>query len=282
FPILELPTELVLLILRYAAEPTFSQANTYDKENPYSSALALCRVSKLFRRAALPQLLHTVLLSARHSVPAFVHALRMQKAYAQQDHHLHFEYAPHVHRIWIVNSRRMPDPSASAPAHRSIFLPAPVLGAESGLPRLQFRLHDNVTPANTIDFGLLAPVLFAAESLVLNGESLFILARCIRHAWNSQMATNIDHARSLLPWSTKTLTLSSGISWSFFHITREGSAFLASISHVIVLSDPADSHRHITGRYYSKLGPGDYRLPKWLMNAPWASFTNLQTVSLAL
>src|SRR6267154_4613505 len=79
-----LPTEIILIIFAYAARPTFCQNEDYESTNPYSSALALCRVSKLVRRAVLPVLLRTVLLTEDCNVSAFVHALRIQKAYAQQ------------------------------------------------------------------------------------------------------------------------------------------------------------------------------------------------------
>ncbi|KAG0704384.1 hypothetical protein DFH29DRAFT_1078355 [Suillus ampliporus] len=244
FPILELPTELVLLILRYAAEPAFSQAERYDMENPYSSAVALCRVSRLFRRTVLPEMLRTVLLSAPHRVAAFMHALRMQKAYAQQNHHLHFEYAPHVHRIWIIENRLM--------------------------PHLQSRVHNSVTlrAPSEMDFSLLAPVLLAAESLAIDSGSLSLLSGCLAHAWN------IDHARSPPPWNTKSLTLS--VHAIPFHLSRpEGSAFLASISHLIVL---ANSNLHVAGSD----GEMNYMLPAWMPHARWAPFKNLQTVSVAL
>ncbi|KAG0693014.1 hypothetical protein DFH29DRAFT_438541 [Suillus ampliporus] len=118
FPLLQFPTELVLL-LKYAAEPTFSQAKAYDEANPYSSALALRCVSRRFRRIALPKLLHTISLPARHSVSASTDALRMQNAYAEQKHHLHFDYAPHVHRMWMVKIQRVDHPSV--PALRAIY-----------------------------------------------------------------------------------------------------------------------------------------------------------------
>ncbi|KAG0701189.1 hypothetical protein DFH29DRAFT_831809 [Suillus ampliporus] len=227
-------------------------------ENPYASALALCRVSKLFRRAALPKILHTISLSAPHSVTAFLHALQMQKAYAQKNHHLHFEYAPHVHRVWIRYGPHSPAP-------------------------VRHRLTRHALSEPEMDFGLLAPVLLAAESLALNFESVFLLMGCLHYAWNSDMATTIDHARSPLRWNTKTLTIASDAMHLFLlRIRPEGSAFLASISHVIALSDPTDSNLHISGRHAGELRSGDYKLPRWMTRASWASFTSLQTVSLAL
>ncbi|KAG0691463.1 hypothetical protein DFH29DRAFT_1085586, partial [Suillus ampliporus] len=245
FPILELPTELVLLILSYAAQPTFFQTERCDAENPYSSALALSRVSRLFRRAVLPKMLHTVSLSPFHSLRNFERALRMQKAYAQQNHHLHFEYAPHVHRIWLGNS----------------------LGSEFVIG---------------LDFSLLAEVLLAAESLAINFECLSFLVPRLDLAWDSHMAKNIDHTRSPLPRSTKTLTIwEDEDNFLDRHIIK-GSPFIASISHLISLSHPAYTSRHVPGRNDGDLGSGDYKLPKWMAHAPWDCFTSLQTVSVAL
>ncbi|KAG0701186.1 hypothetical protein DFH29DRAFT_1069796 [Suillus ampliporus] len=259
FPLYKLPTELVLLILGYAAEPTFSQAETYDSQNPYASALVLCRVSRFFRRAALPKLLHTVLLSPPHSLPAFVNALQMQQGYAEKKHHLQFEYAPRVHRMWISEIPR------TRPSLPTFFYP----------PRPP-------APAQPdIDFSLLAPVLLAAESLEINSARLFILLGCLRHAWNSRVVTNVDDARSPLPWSTKTFTPSYNIQWLDLQNSPEGSAFLGSITHLICLSDPTNTTMHINARY-DGMGPRDYRLPNWLSRIPWASFTGLKTISVAL
>ncbi|OAX39390.1 hypothetical protein K503DRAFT_90975 [Rhizopogon vinicolor AM-OR11-026] len=81
-----LPTELYLLIFTYAtAKPSFATIG-YPSLNPYySSTFALSRVSRTFRRIALPFLLHTIFLFKAKHVLAFVHALHMQRAYAKQE-----------------------------------------------------------------------------------------------------------------------------------------------------------------------------------------------------
>lgn len=91
FPFTDLPVELAFMILEYAARPTFDQADLYDARSPYSSALALCRVSKIVRRIVLPELLHTILLPDFRHVEKFVHALRMQKVYKEKGSDLHFD-----------------------------------------------------------------------------------------------------------------------------------------------------------------------------------------------
>ncbi|KAG1723020.1 uncharacterized protein EDB91DRAFT_185665 [Suillus paluster] len=244
----ELPTELVLMILKYAATPTFSQAEKYDAKNPYASALALCRVSRDVRRAVLPELLHTVLLPENRHLTAFLHALRMQKEYAQQGHHLHFEYAPHVHRIWIENIQKQ---------------------------ALQAHWPNSVS--------LMAPVLLGAESFATDLSSLFLLSGCLEHAWNSRK--NIALECSQLPWRTRTLTFSHVTFLTPqrpLGFTPQGRAFLASISHVVSLSHPQAAHMHLLHRNVGLLGPGEHILPPWMMQTSWNSFTALATISLAV
>ncbi|KAG2335970.1 hypothetical protein BDR05DRAFT_180085 [Suillus weaverae] len=75
----DLPTELALLIFKYAAQTTFAQHTPYTTRNPYSSALSLSRVSKIVRRTVLSEILHTVLLpEARQR-----HSFRTGSAYAE-------------------------------------------------------------------------------------------------------------------------------------------------------------------------------------------------------
>ena len=70
-----------------------------------------------------------------------MHALRLQRTYAEEENHLYFKYAAHVRKIWIKET----------------------LGFE---PRVH---KDN------IDFSLLAPVILAAESSVVDYDRMFLL-----------------------------------------------------------------------------------------------------------
>ncbi|KAG1818122.1 uncharacterized protein BJ212DRAFT_1348838 [Suillus subaureus] len=63
----DLPTELVFLILKYSAQPIFDQTDKYEAQI----------------RVALPELLHTVLLSKSENLTMFVDALRMQQEDAE-------------------------------------------------------------------------------------------------------------------------------------------------------------------------------------------------------
>lgn len=241
-----LPIELVDLILKYAAEPTFAQPERYDAKKPYSVARKLCLVSRGARRAVLPEMLRTVCLNSS-DVPAFVHALRMQEEYAQTYPALCFEYTRYIRNIWIG------DPEHLSRFFVSLSVPEP-------------------------DIGLLAPVLLGAPSLATNLSSMDLLTRCVEHAW-THMSRNVDDQRSSPAWGTKTLTLSEVNMEQWDIATRaSGSAFLASLTHLIVV--PA-SNRHINDRYSGIIGAKEYTLHRWITHIPWASFERLETISLA-
>ncbi|KAG1793223.1 hypothetical protein EV424DRAFT_1336091, partial [Suillus variegatus] len=205
----DLPTELALIIFKHVAQPPFAQHTPYTRDL-YSSALSLCQVSKIVRRAVLPELLYTVLLSTPRHLLAFVRALRMQRTYIDQQHNLIFDYASCVHRMSIGGSRwpvRIPGP----------YFPLP-------MPELECEF----------DISLLAPVILGASSLAISFQDLNLLSKCLKHACNSDVDLNVDHKNSLLPWSMRSLTLlgSFSHSWWPFMGSVHGYAFLASIQHL--------------------------------------------------
>ncbi|KAG1783035.1 hypothetical protein EV702DRAFT_239495 [Suillus placidus] len=249
-----LPIELVFLIVKYAAEPTFAQPDQYEAKNPYSTARTLCLVSRAVRRIALPEMLHTVLLGF-HNVTAFVHALSMQKAYAQKNPGLCLAYTRHIRNIWIGKFCVGPE---LIPEHSSF---------------------GTSVPESAID--LFAPVLLAAPSLAIDFSSMDLLTCCVDHAW-TRMSKDIDRECLPPPWSTKTLTI-SGMVITPWRITAlaSRSAFLASVAHLIVLSHTeSSSNLHVIRRAAGTIGPRDYNLPRWMTHAPWASFKKLETISL--
>lgn len=233
-------------------------ADLYDARSPYSSALALCRVSKIVRRVVLPELLHTILLPDSRHVVKFVHALRMQKAYKEKGNDLHFEYIPRVRKMWIVS-------------HGGNLTPA-----HSPHPSRAYALTPSESP---LDISLVAPILLAVPSLALSCTSLDLLVECLEHAWKSRAATHVDSEHSPHPWNTQTLTLSctpitAGPRWERLTDTPQGSAFLASISHLSTNPYVCDYKSHTTNVCL------EYCLPQWMKIAPWASFKSLQTVFL--
>lgn len=250
-----LPTELCFLVFTHAARPTFAP-NRIERKKPYSSALALCRVSRAIRCIVLPELLHTILLSKGKHVIAFIHALKMQHAYAQQDNHLHVDYAAHVRRIWIGGTHN------------------------------RYSMHDiRYVPLGNTDFSLLAPVLLAARSLAIDYRSLSLLNSCLEYAERPHTHLNVDKS-SPPPWRIKTLTLSGDL--ADYRLTDSVTvyAFLASISHIIFLSPTRFQFEGVFPWRYD--GILDKLLRYNIFERisrnpfPWAALQNLQSVSLAL
>ncbi|KIK47190.1 hypothetical protein CY34DRAFT_9080 [Suillus luteus UH-Slu-Lm8-n1] len=253
FPFGDLPVELALLILKYAAQPSFSQSETYKSKNPYSSALAICLVSKEVRKKVLPEILHTVLLPQLRNVTAFVEALRMQQSYALQDHQFKFDYTKYVRRIWMGQFR-------------------------GSVPGISLDGFGQLQPE--LDLSPLAPVLLAAPSISVDFENLDLLSGCLLHAWNSRVD---NHEGSPPLYSPKTLMITGTESmtrqWSSYIKTVHGAAFLASITHVIsVTYTITDSSRHLC-RICRENGSKNYNRPDWMTRTP---LNNLQTFSLPI
>ncbi|KAG2140119.1 hypothetical protein DEU56DRAFT_856290 [Suillus clintonianus] len=279
------PAELVLLIIREAAQPTFSQAEKYADHNPYSTTLSLCLVSKNFREIVLPYLLHTVSLPKSQNVRKFVEALHMQEAYAQESSPFQFEYASFVQKIWIGEDEDLAEPNL--------------------LRTLGYELASERERA----MGLLAPVLLTAPSIALAWTSLGLLSDCLEIAWESRTDTDVNNEHSPPPWKTQTLTLSGKADsvrpWEFLMGTSHGSAFVASILHLASnntsnnlpwgpLTDTPQTWAELADmgflcdegmdpRWLAHYLSYDqmYNLPQWMERTPWASFQKLQTVSLA-
>ncbi|KAG1822933.1 uncharacterized protein BJ212DRAFT_838998 [Suillus subaureus] len=255
FPFGDLPVELALLILKYAAEPSFSQIEPYKSTNPYACALTLCLVSKEVRKTVLPEILHTVLLPQLHNVTAFMDTLRMQQAYAQQDHQFKCDYTKYIRRMWMGQFR-------------------------GSLPGLSL---DGFGPIHTgQDLSPLAPILLAAPCIAVDFENLGLLSGCLFHAWKSR--TN-NHEGSPALYSPKTLMVTGSEfmtrQWSSFTKTVHGAVFLASISHVISITFTiSDNIRHARHLCHSGNGSKVYhKLPDWMAQAPLSS---LQTFSLPI
>ncbi|KAG2363231.1 hypothetical protein BDR07DRAFT_1375955 [Suillus spraguei] len=255
FPYTDLPVELAFMILEYTARPTFDQADLYDARSSYSSALALCHVSKIVRRVVLPELLHTILLPDFRHVEKFVHALRMQKTYKEKGSDLYFEYAPRVHKMWIVS-------------HGGNLTPAQVCHTP--------RAYALKPSESLLDISLLAPILLTASSLALSWTSLDLVIECLEHAWKSHAVVDEN---SPPPWNTQTLMLSctpptTGPRWERLTDTPQGSTFLGLISHLSTNPYVCDYKSYVADSCR------DYRLPSWMEITPWASFKSLKTVFL--
>ena len=249
--ITDLPSELCLIILRYAAAPLFATGHRrHALLKQYSSALALCLVSKTFRLFVIPELLHTILLpSCKHAL-AFTHALQMQRAYAQEGSHLHVDYAARVHSIWMEECL--------------------LVGCRDS-NSLYFRPVKSIQ----VDFSLLAPVVLASKSILVDDKLMFLLDGCLEYAWNACIHSNTHHKSSPLPWSVETLRVSQRNIASYRSASRATKrySFLSSISHILIKEYlyPADSVGvEKTFRY---------KTPECSYDIPWACLKNLRFIS---
>ncbi|OAX33830.1 hypothetical protein K503DRAFT_775177 [Rhizopogon vinicolor AM-OR11-026] len=260
-----LPTELVVLILTFSARPHFRRISDVTGRtrgsDVYSSALALCLVSRHIRRLVLPLILETLFLWEDHNVIAFLRALRMQNNYHLQGNHLHFEYAAHICRVCVGR------------------LCEPLEVSTESVIGLGVKVRSPPATLSATDFSILAPVILAASSLAIDFESLHLLCGCLQHAWRRPVNTDM-HNPSQPPWSTKTLTLSGTFNPAhLLATTAQGSAFLASISHLIFLP-PTITESEMRIRQLQE--EEDVKLPPWMMRISWASFKSLRSVLLPL
>jgi len=151
-----LPIEIALIVFTYAAKPTFSQEEKYDDKNPYSTAVSLCLVSQLVRRTILPEFLHTILLRRPNSVNMFENALRMQKAYAEKESDLVFDYISAIKRMWIDD--------------------------------LSYRGNSQFSQ----DMDVLVPVILATPALAINSYQLLRVMHSVQNAWDFYTGPNIS------------------------------------------------------------------------------------------
>ncbi|KAG2753556.1 hypothetical protein P692DRAFT_20246636 [Suillus brevipes Sb2] len=252
FRFADLPIELALLVFKYAARPIFDQAQNCERDRAYSSAVKLCLVSKAVRRAVLPELLHTILLSRSQRMRLFMQALLMQEEYKKANSDLQYQYAPRVRKMWIGDD-----------------------GSDPRLPpdHLEYALQPSKNPHF---ISLLSPIMLAAPSLAFNRTtSISLFMKCLEHAWKFRPATPVDEEHSQLPWNTKSLALFGGhpidTQWTDLTNTPQGAAFLASICQLV-------SPKYLSRDYLWVSLAKDYPLPQWVGTVPLAAFKSLQTV----
>ncbi|EGN92792.1 hypothetical protein SERLA73DRAFT_190652 [Serpula lacrymans var. lacrymans S7.3] len=266
FPFSRLSTELALEIIRFAAAPDLSSSNAVRRpDNPYAIALSLCLVSRAFRHAVIPELLHTVLLSRSCHVSSFVNALRMQKVHHLNARHLHVDYTRHVRRIWVDE--------CCAPL-------VPSLHSHENMPYGSM-FHDEQTDStDTLDYTLLAPALLAAPELAINFSGIHILYYALESVWFAP-----SHKPSSLPWRTKSLTLTGDFwRWRPLTGTAEGTAFLASLSRIVLLIPSiVDMPTSFLPNELLKMSSSEVcRIPHWISSVPWHAFAHLEQVVIPL
>ncbi|KAG1774582.1 hypothetical protein EV702DRAFT_1123055 [Suillus placidus] len=245
----DLPLEIALLILKYAAQPTLSQRENYTDKNPYSSALSLCLVSRLMRRTVLPELLHTISLRRFRSMQSFAKAQLIQKMYAAKNSDLFSDYTTIVQRMWLGNYSNT-----------------------SMAPRLRQSEHKRV-------MSMLVPMLLAAPALAIDCDHSKLVIQSMEDAWTSRTDPNVGHGHSSFPGKTQSLTIMGHNTESeIFKNTRKGSVFLASIPHLTYLV-----HVAVEGVEFCNISRGliypAYPLRMWMHDIPWACMKSLKTFS---
>ncbi|KAG2033195.1 hypothetical protein BDR03DRAFT_985193 [Suillus americanus] len=243
----DLPLEIALLVLKYAAEPTFSQEEKYAEKNPYATALSLCLVSRLVRRTILPEFLHTISLRRCHNMRMFAIALLMQKVYAEDKSHLFFDYTSVVRRIWI--------------SHNDF---------------AEHRFQDSETK---LYMNLLVPVLLTAPELALDWYNLKLVVQIVEDARTSGARLDDDQRHALFPGKTQSLTIMGHCTnWGIFKHVRKGSVFLASIPHLTYLANIGTEGDIFCDFSMGLLSP-ENPLRVWMRDIPWTCMKSLKTFS---
>ncbi|KIK40432.1 hypothetical protein CY34DRAFT_807225 [Suillus luteus UH-Slu-Lm8-n1] len=249
YPFSVLPVEIVLMIVKYAAKPTFSQKEEYNDQNPYAHALSLCLVSRLVRLTVLPEFLHTVLLPTRRNLEAFASALELQKKYTEDKSHLAFDYTRAVQRLWLA-------------------------GAGTN-PTLDDGLKQRITT--------LLPVILAVPTLAVQPGYLSLIDESVEGLQSLRTDPNVDHGPSPVPGKTLIVTVETYlVSHQTFKYIRQKpvkkSGFLASIFHLtylIELNPDSDRFRDIS----KGITTPDFFLIIWMGDIQWNCMNNIKTFS---
>ncbi|KAJ6593536.1 hypothetical protein B0H19DRAFT_1246290 [Mycena capillaripes] len=98
FPFTLLPTELALEIVRIAGLPSYDDATA--PRPSYATALAMTAVSHSMRSAAMPHLLHSVVLASSDQVLSFIDSILLQKQLCASSSALALDYTKLVRRFW--------------------------------------------------------------------------------------------------------------------------------------------------------------------------------------
>lgn len=99
FQFTQLPTELALNIIHLAALSSVDQPLKSPRPY-YSTALSLSLVSSAVRRATMPYLLHTVVLSSSSHLLAFIESILIQRNHRSTNSRLSLDYTRLVRRLW--------------------------------------------------------------------------------------------------------------------------------------------------------------------------------------
>ncbi|KAK7057525.1 hypothetical protein R3P38DRAFT_2841491 [Favolaschia claudopus] len=110
FPFTRLPPELALEVVRFASAPDCDAPSAALRPS-YATAASMAAVSYDMRRATMPHLLHTVILSTTDQTLSFIDSIILQKQFAASSSRLTLDYTKLVRRFWCteVRARLMDD-----------------------------------------------------------------------------------------------------------------------------------------------------------------------------
>ncbi|KAJ7039073.1 hypothetical protein C8F04DRAFT_890898, partial [Mycena alexandri] len=98
FPFTLLPTELALEIIRVASLPSYEDATA--PRPSYATAVSMASVSHAMRGAAMPHLLHSVVLASSPQVLSFIDSILLQRQLSASSSALALDYPKLVRRFW--------------------------------------------------------------------------------------------------------------------------------------------------------------------------------------
>jgi hypothetical protein len=211
----------------------------------------MCLVSHEVRKAALPQLLKTVLLSEDRHVYAFTHAILMQRIHRQNQSRLAVDYSKYVKRMWCGPCREaLVDEPRDSPSW--------------------------------LDYGALCEVMRNVEHLGIN-QSLHLLYNSLASDVDAMGVDEVDGKGISLPipWKCRKVTFSGDFwRWKPLTSTGEGTAFLANITHLVLwMKDHHHCHHH--GELSVSTAKSEVT-PRFMESVPFEMMKSLTDVGFAL
>jgi len=244
FPFHRLPTELATEIISNASTPDFADSSL----NPYSNPLTLCLVSHAVRQAAIPQLLDRVILSEGRHVYAFTRAILMQRTYRQNQSRLAVDYSTHVRRMWCGTCWEvLVDEPRDSPSW--------------------------------LDYGALWEVMRNVESLGIKSQSMHLLYNGLATEVDAMDVDEADGKAipSTTPWKCRRVTFAGDYCrWRPLTSTAEGSAFLASITHLVLWMPDHNYERQSASTTNSEV------TPRWMEHVPFEMMRSLTDIGFVL
>jgi hypothetical protein len=244
FPFDRLSTELAVEIIRFTSVPDFAGSSS----NSYSNAVTMCFVSHAVRQAAILELLDTVLLSDNRNVHAFIRAILMQRDHRLTGSRLAVDYSMYIRRMWCGTcSEALVDEPRDSPSW--------------------------------LDYGALWGVMRNVERLGIHYQSLHLIYNGLATEADMMDVDEIDgkSISSTSRWKCKKITFAGDYwRWRPLTSTKEGSAFLANITHLVLWMRDHSHERKSASTINSKV------TPRWMENVPFEMMRNLTDLGFVL